>query len=368
LALDIRLSGLVVGSSSLWSGVSEDSAEFAFRLRQQFSAAESDPEPVSEWASYGVWRLVGNGGVPHEMCGKYRTLKGCLGGENGEAHNHVGLDGVNYKGKVYVKVVHHWCNRPSCKICFKHGWAVREAHKAERRLAEAAKRFGQAEHIVASVPKSDYGLPFRKMRLRCVAALYARGVVGGVLIFHAFRYNDYEEARRKHMPLGWYYSPHFHILGFILGGFRECRRCEHVDEKGSRSCCGGCEGFYGRSKKCYDKDSYIVEVEGERETIGGTLWYQLNHASVDSSMKRFHVSTWFGVCSYRKLKVTVEKRKELCPICGEELEKLMCLGSLRIVKERGAAGYQAAFLDDLVTADGSLNYQVVRGGSSGRYE
>jgi hypothetical protein len=111
-----------------------------------------------------------------------------------------------------------------------------------------------------------------------------------------------------------------------------------------------------------------VEVEGERETIGGTLWYQLNHASVDSSMKRFHVSTWFGVCSYRKLKVTVEKKKELCPICGEELEKLMYVGSLRIVKERNAAGYQPSFIDSYEAADGSLNYFVVRGVSYHRDE
>jgi hypothetical protein len=50
-----------------------------------------------------------------------------------------------------------------------------------------------------------------------------------------------------------------------------------------------------------------------------TAWYQLNHASYDKTKKRFHIATWFGVCSYRKLKVTPEKRKELCPICQHEL-------------------------------------------------
>jgi hypothetical protein len=343
-----------------------DSSEAAYRLRQEFANASFEDVPEEDgWASYGVWKLVGNGKVATDMCGKYRTLKGCT---RVEKHDHVGLDGINYKGKDYVKVVHHWCNRPSCPICFKHGWAVREAHKAAGRLAEASKRFGKCEHLSASVPPVDYGLPYVKMRLRCIKALYARGIVGGQLIFHAFRYADFEEARRKNVPLGWYYSPHFHMLGFILGGFRKCRRCEHVDDKGSRFCCGGCTGFYGRSKECNKKDLYIVEVEGERETVFGTAWYQLNHASVDSSKRRFHVSTWFGCCSYRKLKVTVEKKKELCPICGEELEKLMYVGSLRIVKERGAVGYQASFLDDHEAADGSLNYFVVRGGSFNREE
>jgi len=34
------------------------------------------------------------------------------------------------------------------------------------------------------------------------------------------------------------------------------------------------------------------------------------------------VATLFGNCSYRKLKVTVELRKSVCPICQHDLEKL----------------------------------------------
>lgn len=36
--------------------------------------------------------------------------------------------------------------------------------------------------------------------------------------------------------------------------------------------------------------------------------------------------------AYRKLSITVEKRKDLCPICNEELVKLHYLGIRRIVK------------------------------------
>lgn len=43
---------------------------------------------------------------------------------------------------------------------------------------------------------------------------------------------------------------------------------------------------------------------GERRTVGGTAWYQLNHATVKVGVKCFRVVTWFGVCSYRKLKVS----------------------------------------------------------------
>ena len=54
----------------------------------------------------------------------------------------------------------------------------------------------------------------------------------------------------------------------------------------------------------------------------GTAWYQLNHASVKRGVSRFHVATWFGVCSYRKLKLTVELKKAVCPICQHDLERL----------------------------------------------
>ena len=69
----------------------------------------------------------------------------------------------------------------------------------------------------------------------------------------------------------------------------------------------------------YEKDGCIVKVKGKRKSVYHTAWYQLNHSSIKKGVKRFHVATWFGVCSYRKLKVTVEYRKSVCPICRHEL-------------------------------------------------
>jgi len=43
-------------------------------------------------------------------------------------------------------------------------------------------------------------------------------------------------------------------------------------------------------------------------------------------VKNFHVVRWSGVVSYRKLKVTIEKKKELCPICRHELVKARYFG------------------------------------------
>jgi hypothetical protein len=88
-------------------------------------------------------------------------------------------------------------------------------------------------------------------------------------------------------------------------------------------------------------------VKGERKTIGGTAWYQLNHATIRTDVKRPHCCTWFGVASYRKLKVKVEKRKVLCPLCQHELVKLLYFGSKNFVLDRDSPYFEREALDDL---------------------
>lgn len=97
--------------------------------------------------------------------------------------------------------------------------------------------------------------------------------------------------------------------------------------------CGGCSGFEGRTRREHKKDGFVVKVAedeygiaGKRKTVGSTAWYQLNHATTRHGVVRFHVATWFGVCSYRKLKVTAKVKKAVCPLCPHDLEKLRYLG------------------------------------------
>ena len=146
-----------------------------------------------------------------------------------------------------------------------------------------------------------------------------------------------------------YWSPHFHVLGFILGGYgcRSCKKTPNIDV------CRGCGGFEDRTRKAYATDGYIVKALGKRKTVFGTAWYQLNHATIDTTKKRFHVATWFGVCSYRKLKVTVEKREELCPCCQHELKWLMYCGSKSFVTDRSSSNYKRDSYEDY-EEDGQL--------------
>jgi hypothetical protein len=337
-----------------------DSAESAFRLRQEFDGLQDgvSVEPVVDgYGTYGDFQLVGHGKVTNEFCGTFLSFKGCL---RGDLHEGKVWKGLDCSHKAFIRVLHHWCNKPSCPTCFESGWAVREAGRIEERLKAASKHFGEVHHIVASVPLRDYGLSFEALRSVVVKALSVRRVVGGVLLFHGFRYNNAEEARRKRVVVGWYWSPHWHCLGFILGGFSKCRHCENVD-RSLRGNCRGCSGFYGKSMDAYGDDAFIVEVMEERLTLFGTAWYLLNHASLKVSVPLFRVATWWGVCSYRKLKVTPEKRKDLCPICHEELFKLFHVGARRIVKVKGERGYAPCFLDGLVAGDGSPNWVLASG-------
>jgi hypothetical protein len=308
----------------------------AFGLRREFNP-EDDVEPLREEVlkgevlspsavEGGVFRfgnivMVGHNLYPTSpKCATFSKFLACT---RVELHNKMMFDKsavlVNCSGKADVHPVFNSCHKPSCPVCYERGWAVREADNINFRLEESVKRFdhvvfGEPEHIIVSLPASLYSADEKKLRLLCLDGLARRGVVGGVVIPHFARF---KRGR------GWYLGIHFHVLGFIKGTMRKCRGCRWAGDRGSRPFCTGCEGFYGVSKRCYADDGLIVEVKDERKSVFGTAWYQLHHATFDGSKRRAHVVTWFGVCSYRRLKIANEVRKEYdrkrkpkCRICG----------------------------------------------------
>jgi hypothetical protein len=304
--------------------------------------AKSPSALEGAYATYGVYQLVGHASKPtNEKCGTFRKVMGC---SRLELHNKVVFDKdgklVNCQGKGYFKPVFHSCDKPSCPVCYERGWAIREARNVDFRLEQASKKFGQAEHIIVMLPPKFWGLSDEGLRVKCMDVLYSRGIVGGALIFHGFRYN---------LRQCWYWSPHFHVLGVILGGMGKCRRCS--------KCRKGCGGFVDKNYRLNEADGCYVKVKGKRKTIFGTAWYQLHHATIRTDVKRFHVVTWFGVCSYRRLKLTKELRKEYderhkqkCPICGSDLVRHEYCGHESDVialfrKRRGARETVKGFFD-----------------------
>ena len=301
-----------------------DDASAGFALRQELhrdDEADLTREVVDGYGFHGSYQLVGQGKVTNNDCGKFGHYSGCL---RYELHRTLLKGDLNYnplEKKVYVRRVYHSCDKPSCPVCYRFFWATGEAKRIEKRLEQASLRFGMVEHIVASVPVKDYGIDHEILREKARAAIRKRGVIGGVMIFHGFRFD------RDH-TFKWYWSPHFHILGYFASAYSRCRGCR-------QQFCSKCDGFEGLTRRLYETDGWIVKVavdefgvSGERKSVGGTSWYQLHHSSVKVGVVRFHVATWFGVCSYRKLKVTKEKKeKRVCPICKHELEELRYFGS-----------------------------------------
>jgi len=315
------------------------------------------PNVGGKWATFGNYQVVGNGVVTNEKCGTFSTHSGCL---RGDLHEGVKLNGVDCSGKGFFRVVLNSCHRASCPVCYE-SWGGREAHKIEGRLLEASKQYGLVEHFIASVPPERYGLSFDACRKFILKALGVRGIFGGCMIFHFFRWNKYHKF--------WYRSPHFHVLGFVKGGYARCRAC--VDKK-----CEGrnreflkCDGFESLTRRCFESDGVIVKVaedrygvKGKRRSVFDTAQYQLSHASIRTDAKRANAVFWFGVVSYRRFKFKVEKRRVLCPICESELVKVRYVGVVGLenfsyqcfVTNRCSPLFKREFLSDLADAKGRL--------------
>lgn len=168
-------------------------------LVSDFSNVEvSVPDGCFRW---GIHELVGHGEVRSEFCGKFRRLDGCLG--HGGSHDVVDVYGHDFRGKVALQNTFMRCYSPQCPVCFRKGYAKREAERGAARLFEAAKKFGLVEHGTASAPLRDYDRLLRmdvkefKAYWKMVEnLLQARGVVGGITLFHPARYNPVD---------GWFF-------------------------------------------------------------------------------------------------------------------------------------------------------------------
>lgn len=273
--------------------------------------------------SHTGFSLVSHGEVTSSTCGKWMRSFGCL---HVEDHG-VSFDSrgglVDHVGKVYVRPVRMSCNKPSCPVCFNR-WRMREAKRVEGRLLEASKRFGLVEHIVVSPPVSELKCSFSDLRRRAENIAHSRGVIGGSMIYH--------ENRWSRLSRAWYYSPHFHSLGFVGGGYG-CRKCKKFSVR-SMDVCRGCCGFEGLTRRLNVKDGWIVKVLDKRNklfgsdkpNVYGTAKYELGHASYRVGAKRCNVVSWWGVVGYRKMKYVPVKEHCLCPDCRRELVELDYVG------------------------------------------
>jgi len=290
---------------------------------------------------------VGRGVKSSELCGVHVAYDVC---KDVEAHKGKVVDGVDYTDNIAVRHRHLWCKKSTCPICFIRGWSVRGARFIEARLALGVERgFSDVEHVVVSAPIEDYNLQESVLRKKARAVLSACGIVAGAMIFHGFRIN------RSRNVLAW--GSHYHVLGFVEGGYDRCRRCTGGD-------CYACDGVEGRCYRAYRDNGWIVRVLPKRKTVYGTAWYQLHHSTIRLGVKRFHVVTWFGRCAYNNFKTEGLKAEAevKCPICSGEMVKCFYVGERRIAKNVGDVDYKPWFAvhvsesDDFVEVFGSRGF------------
>ncbi len=318
------------------------------------------PKECSE--STGI--LVGHGKQTCERCGTYNGLVFC---PNVDLHNLITLEGVSYSGKVFYRKKFYHCHNPLCPVCFPN-WNIREAGNVVKRLTVAAKNHGVIEHVICSPPAADYDLNIKSLRAKCIKVLASRGIKGGALIYHSLRYHRANETYDGE-PAHWFFAPHFHCLGFVEDGYGKCRGC-----KKSKLDCLSCSGWEGRTRRLYLKEGkrngsgvgWIVKVKAKRKTVMGTAWYALSHCTVIKGAERNTVVTYFGVCSYRKLKLEKGEKthEDICPLCGHPLEEGVYVGKGEILKEWWLTEAWTDFLDE----EGNPRFIIKPKRGSGRYE
>jgi hypothetical protein len=314
------------------------------------------------------WFLVGHGEKKNDKCAvfmrrKVKKLKGCL-----RVHNHAGMhvDGVDYTDKIYAKRVFYSCNRPECPSCGVSAWATKEAGRAEARLKYIAAKFGvKFQHIILS-PPHDLGLSDEGLKKYILKACLRRGITGGLVVYHHFRYHGKDEAyvgEKAH----YYKGSHFHILGVIQGGYGNCRTCsnnhrgEYVYD--TDKCKNHCNGYEGVTRRAYEKDGVIAKVKDERKSLGGTVWYELSHASLKRGAKKHVVVNWFGEFGRNKLKLLkggLPQKENLCKICGEKLYDILFKGDYKsLLRFMSCSKESQGFILDYKDENGVVQWSAV---------
>jgi hypothetical protein len=216
---------------------------------------------------------------PHDWCGLWRT-DGCL---NASEHSRLGYGNV-----VFVRQYQRSCFRPVCRLCYEK-WIGRQANRATRRIEKFQNQSGrQSIHIFLSVSQWDWNLPFDQMRKKARKIIKEIGIIGAAVIFHPFRFNKKIRC--------WYYSPHFHIVGF-----------------------GQVSGIVNS----YYKNYWYIGYVGVRKSVFHTFWYLLSHCGIK---KGYHALAWVGDLSYSKLKLEKERESSTCPYCNGKFVQIYYAG------------------------------------------
>ena len=233
-----------------------------------------------------------------EFCGKWNGV-GCL---NEEEYERKG-----FGRKSFVKPYKSTCKRADCRDCV-DDWLVRNADRAAKRIERYAKKHQlPAYHLALSPSKENQTKSEEELRNDVEAILNEINCKGGGLIFHPFR--------QKQKSTDWYWSPHFHFVGF---------------------------GWMRLVKEVAEKYGWVVIYLKKRKYLFGTFCYLFKHCGIK---KGRHTITWLGGLSYRqgdlsygKLETKKPTDSDKCPGCGRKLVPIFYAGKDPVVPPDNKSG------------------------------
>ena len=246
---------------------------------------------------YGIKKPGGD----KSTCGEW-VYYGC---KNDQGHTNNLL--TNNTNPVFIKPTKFNCNRLRCSECY-----TRAAFSRSVKINKRIKYFQQTEgyynspdklietHVIVS-PRIEIQDTYESIRSKVVKLLLDVGVVGGVLVVHHFRCDDYSNYKNRGL--------HFHCVGYAPDAF--------ID---------GVEVARQFKKHHFA----IVKNKGARKSVRKTVSYLLGHCSVK---KGKHSITWFGKLSYSNMKYHMSRvdlddleKIRCCPVCQESLVRLDYIG------------------------------------------
>lgn len=269
------------------------------------------------------FEYVGHGGVTNpNKCQQFVGWGGCL---RHDKHK----DGLIWAYKIFNS-----CDSPKCSRCYR-SWASRLAHFVKPKLVAGSKVHGDIEHVMVSLSKNDWDLPHNQMKDKTIGLLKSCGIHSGYIMLHGKSFGKYR--------------PHFHTLAYVdaVGGAERCRSC------GVRRCYK-CDGIYGRIYRSDAESGYIIKVLPKRLSVGGTLFYEAEHCTIDYSRRRVHAGVWFGSVSYStfsRLGVEVEKDRLYCPECGGLSGRIEYSGDRQFVLDKHSLGFARSSFEPYVDGD-----------------
>ena len=202
------------------------------------------------------FKMIGTGNSK-SYCGEF-MMEGC---DNNSAHP---------KGMLYCHNVRLGCKGKACPICWDR-WLIKESSRITERIEKfrlLAQREGWRNtkpiHVIVSPPKWKQNITFTELKKEMRKMAKRAGVFGGCVMFHAYRLT--KDGKN------WYYSPHFHIIGY---------------------------GWVKNTKKISSDEGWVIKNKGVRDSsasVYNTVVYQLSHTAIADGVYSF---IWFGDLGYR---------------------------------------------------------------------